>query len=536
LIGRNVSRNFFMLLCVILLFMPLTIGQIEDSINSLQIEMASGNTTHSGSNGGLMNSSWPMFHHDTRHMGRSSYGPLGTWPSVKWKFQMEGQTDSSPAIDNNGTIYIGIQGFNDKFFFAINSNGTEKWSFNPGDWVQSSPALSTDGTMYFGSNNGNLNALNPNGSVKWIRSLGKGWVFSSPAIGNDGTIYAASLASSRLCSISPNGTIQWFFNASDWIYSSPAIDNYGIIYIGSHDHYLYAIYPNGTMKWRYGTGGEIKSSPSIGNDGTIYVCSWDHYLYAIHPNGTLKWRVSTGDATETTPAIGEDGSIYVGSYNGWFFSLTPEGGENWRFKTDDGIYSSPAIDTYGIIYCGSYDGYLYALNPNGTLRWKFYAGEHVESSPVIGEDGTIYIAAYSGLSSYLYALETINNLRPSTPTIDGTASGKINQNYEYTIVSTDPDENNISYYVAWGDGISTGWFGPFPSGEEQTVSHTWTKKGTYTIRVWAMDNYSSESDPGTLSVTMPYQPPQFRIIEWLLERFPNAFPILRYFYSISFQL
>jgi outer membrane protein assembly factor BamB len=519
------------LVSLLVLFLLLSTSFI--GVSSKQESLAA-NTSDAPKDDGLMNSSWPMFHHDTRHMGRSSYGPIGTWPSVKWKFWMEGRAFSSPALDKNGTIYIGARDFH-KSFFAINSNGTEKWRFDAGDWVDSSPALSADGTMYFGSNNGNLNALNPNGSVKWIRSLGHGWVFSSPAIGNDGTIYAASLASSRLCGISPNGTIQWFFNTSDWIYSSPAIDNNGIIYIGSHDHYLYAIYPNGTMKWRYGTGGEIKSSPSIADDGTIYVCSWDHYLYAIASNGTLKWKVSTGDATETTPAIAEDGSIYVGSYNGWFFSLSPDGGENWRYKTgDEEVYSSPAIDAYGIIYCGCDNGYLYAFNPDGSVRWKFNAGDGMESSPVIGGDGTIYIAAQFGKSgdtkssTCLYALGMINNSPPSTPTIDGTASGKINQNYEYTIVSTDPDGNNISYNVAWGDGISTGWFGPFSSGEVQTVSHTWTKKGTYTIRVWAMDNYSAESDPGTLSVTMPYEPPQFYFIEWLLERFPNAFPILRY--------
>ena len=61
--------------------------------------------------GGLMNSSWPMFHHDTWHTGRSPYGPTGYLPSIKWKFQMEGQTISSPAIDENNIVYIGAEEF-----------------------------------------------------------------------------------------------------------------------------------------------------------------------------------------------------------------------------------------------------------------------------------------------------------------------------------------------------------------------------------------------------------------------------------------
>jgi outer membrane protein assembly factor BamB len=498
------------------------------------------NKSETPTDGGLQNSSWPMFHHDARHTGRSPYGPVGNWPSIKWKFQMEGQTISSPAIDENGIVYIGAEGFHDKFFFAINPNGSEKWHFNPGHWVDSSPALSSDGTIYFGSLNGNLNALYPNGSTKWIRYIGDGWVFSSPVICTDGTIYIASVNSNRLCAVNPNGTIKWYFTTGFLVYSSPAIDDNGVIYFGSHDTYLYALYPNGTLKWRYKTDDMVKGSPSIGDDGTIYVCSWDHYLYAIASNGTLKWRFNTGEATETSPAIASDGTIYIGSYNGLLFSISLAGVENWRFQTGNSIYSSPAIDTYGMIYCGSYDGYLYALNPNGTLIWRFDVGDSIESSVVIGEDGTIYIAAQfepsGGNSSYtyLYALQLINNQPPGTPTIDGPASGKIGRTYDYTMVSTDPEGNNISYYVDWGDGTTSGWIGPYTSGQEQTVNHTWSKRGTYIIQVKAKDNYSAESGWGILQVKMPtsYNIPFLQFWMKLLERFPRTFPILRHLLSI----
>jgi outer membrane protein assembly factor BamB len=528
-------KKSIILIYITFSLIPLTIIQNTDCANSLQITTAFFDTIQMESIGGLQNSSWPMFHHDVRHSGRSPYGPVGNWPLIKWKFWMEGRTDSSPVLDENGTIYIGSETY-DKSFFAIYPNGTEKWQFYAGDWVDSSPAISADGIIYFGANNGNLYALYPNGTTKWNTHLGTGWVYSSPAIDTDGTIYAASLGSSKLCAVTSNGLIKWCFNATDWIYSSPAIDDNGIVYVGSHDHYLYAVYPNGTLNWKYQATREIKSPPSIGDDGTIYVCSWDHYLYAITPNGTLKWKFNTDDAAETSPAIALDGTIYVGSYNGLLFSISPNGNENWRFQTGGEIYSSPAIDTYGIIYCGSDDGYLYALNPDGTLRWKFDAGDNMESSPVIGEDGTIFIAAQFEPSggeeshSYLYALRMIDNQPPSTPTIDGTTSGNIKQNYDYTIVSIDPERNNISYYVNWGDGTNSGWIGPYPSGQEQTVSHTWNKKGTYSIQVMARDNYSAESDWGNLSVTMPYkyEKPIMNFLEWLFMRFPHAFPILRY--------
>ena len=75
-------------------------------------------------NAGLQDSAWPMFGHDTKHTGRSPYGPnIGNTPVIRWKFWMDGSVISSPAIDENGTIYIGAQDFHESFF-AINPDGT----------------------------------------------------------------------------------------------------------------------------------------------------------------------------------------------------------------------------------------------------------------------------------------------------------------------------------------------------------------------------------------------------------------------------
>jgi outer membrane protein assembly factor BamB len=510
------------------MLMPMISRDTVESANLLSKEIASSKMQTSG---GLQNSSWPMFHHDVRHTGRSPYGANGNWYSVAWKLRMNGLTKSSPAIDKNSTIYIGGDDFH-KSFLVINNNGTINWLFDAGDFVWSSPSLSFDGIIYFGSNNGYFYAFYPNGTQKWQFYTGD-WVTSSPTIGPDGTIYFGSF-NNYFYAMNPNGTMKWRFQTGDAVLSSPAIDTNGIIYFGSHDTYLYALYSNGTMAWRYKTGDSIKGSPSMAEDGTIYVCSWDNYLYAINPNGTLKWRFGTGDATDTCPAIAQDGTVYIGSYDHKIYSISPNGTKNWAYTTSGPVPSSPAIDKNGIIYCGSEDGNLYAFNPDGTLRWRFDAGDSIESSAIIGEDGTMYIAVqnFSGpnFQTYLYALRIINEQPPSAPTITGTTNGKIKTNYEYTITSTDPEGNNISYYVDWGDGTHTGWIGPFNSGHELTVNHTWNKRGTYTIKAKAVDNYSAESGWGTLSVTMPlvYKPPHFWFLDWLLERFPNAFSILRF--------
>jgi outer membrane protein assembly factor BamB len=280
------------------------------------------------------------------------------------------------------------------------------------------------------------------------------------------------------------------------------------------------------MNWKYYCGGSLGvAEVSVGNNGLIYCGATSGYLYALYPNGTLQWMVKTGWIGGCCPAIADDGTIYIGDQQYHrIYAVNPNGSIKWYYQAQDDILSSPIIDNNGIIYCGSYDKYLYAFNPDGTLKWKFLTYGGIESSPAIDDNGIIYIGSYK----YLYALEIINDTAPTLPTITGMEGGKVRHKYDYTIVSSDPEDDNISYYIDWGDGKTTDWIGPYDSGEEIIQSHLWLVKGTYEVKVKARDGHGMESDWGILSVTMPYEPPHFQFFEWLLERFPNAFPILRF--------
>ena len=501
---------------------------------------------NNNSSNGLMDSAWPMFHHDSKHTDCSPYGVLGNAGVVKWKFNMSGLTVSSPAIDKNGTIYIGAKpDHQSDTFFAINPDGSLKWSFDTGDWVFSSPALASDGTIYVGSDNGYLYAFYPNGTLKWRFQAGGSadLVFSSPAVDYNGTIYFGVVGPGwdigRIYALNQDGTEKWHYDTDYLIYSSPAIDENGIVYIGSHDCNIYAIYPNGTLKWKYQTLAEVKSSPSIGDDGTIYCGSWDNYLYALYPNGTLKWKFDTHDAIDGSLAIDLDGNIYVGSYNGWFYSISPDGVENWRFKTGDYILSSAVIDKFGVIYICSCDGNLYVLNPDGSIRWMFVTGDNnlIRSSPVIGEDGTIYIcpafsAPYS--YSYLYAINTIVTHKPSNPTINGPPYGFKGVECTFTACCFHQDGYNVSYFFDWGDGTNSGWTGFVQPRIPVNASHTWMFSGNYIVKVKARDIYGAESDWSILKINMPKTHIHNPIIELLmkmLERFPFFEKILNQEYN-----
>ena len=88
---------------------------------------------------------------------------------------------------------------------------------------------------------------------------------------------------------------------------------------------------------------------------------------------------------------------------------------------------------------------------------------------------------------------------------------------------------DVYFYVDWGDDNFTEWEGPYHSGDEAGITHTWPEEGTYIIRAKAMDELGDESDWATLEIAMPVnqQITTYSLFQRILERFPNAFPILR---------
>jgi hypothetical protein len=118
---------------------------------------------------------------------------------------------------------------------------------------------------------------------------------------------------------------------------------------------------------------------------------------------------------------------------------------------------------------------------------------------------------------------------PDTPTINGETNGAIQTAYNYTILTNDPDQDDVQFYIDWGDNTTT-ITGFLESGDEIIISHTWNTKGTYNVKVKALDKNYDQSDWATLTVIMPCSytnRPLQQFLELIFQRFPNAFLLLR---------
>jgi hypothetical protein len=90
-------------------------------------------------------------------------------------------------------------------------------------------------------------------------------------------------------------------------------------------------------------------------------------------------------------------------------------------------------------------------------------------------------------------IEPPPNTSPTAPTITGPSRGNVGQSYAYVFNSTDPDGDDVYYYIDWGD-TSSGWIGPYPSGVGVIINHTWTRTDQYDILAQAKDINDQESN------------------------------------------
>jgi outer membrane protein assembly factor BamB len=218
--------------------------------------------------------------------GRVVYAskPDGT---VLWRMQARRKCYSSPAVADDGTVYVGSQ---DHFLYAIDPAGKVIWRTDLGGDVDSSPAIEDDGTIVAGSDKGDVVALSPQGVILWRAELG-GFVRGALSIGRDGTIFAGTYGPTpHLVALEPEtGRVRFRFpvhgtGATEFgIHGGPVEDRQGRLYFGAQDDNAYALSAEGTLLWKFKTGGDVDAPLVITEQGLLLVGSDDGKLYALGP-------------------------------------------------------------------------------------------------------------------------------------------------------------------------------------------------------------------------------------------------------------
>jgi hypothetical protein len=353
---------------------------------------------------------------------------------------------------------------------------------------------------------------------------------------------------------------------------------------GDNEAWLFKVDQDGGLQWNhtYGTyddTGEYFMQALQTSDGG-YVAAGRNYLadglnsdifvVKIDEEGTVEWEKQLGGPYP-------DGCIAVTQTIDGCYILTGQSSQSAHtpedislFKIDSlgneiwsRYYGSPYFDTGtsvlqcadgGFLVAGEYsrtsqntDAIILRTDAEGYEEWtQIFGGTQSDGFLEIqqtSDDGAIVVGFTESFGAgdsdiWVMKFSAFENRPPSPPTIIGPTKGKINVEVTYNFSTADPEGDQVYYYIDWGDGTNSSWIGPYSSGVTIPQSHTWSKKGTYIIKAKAKDVRGYESGWGQLSITMPFSyniPLQF-FWDRFFQRFPLAFPILRYMmgYQIPF--
>jgi hypothetical protein len=238
------------------------------------------------------------------------------------------------------------------------------------------------------------------------------------------------------------------------------------------------------------------------HDEDVFYCSnWGDPVWIVDRDGGIVDSFNLGDTTSTY------GFAYDDDENGpylWVFDQT-SGAESTIYQWD--------------LTAGAFTGFSKDVNADvgsgaGIAGGLWLAPDYQDGLMCIG--GCVQDSSAPGVTDWLfvYELYTTNAppLTPSTPT--GPSEGVVEQDYDFTASTTDPDEDDIQY--GWdfdGDFVVDEWTSFVSSGTASTVSTSYDEPGTYSIRVRARDVNdleSSWSSPHSIVIT---ELPNLKVID-----------------------
>lgn len=167
-------------------------------------------------------------------------------------------------------------------------------------------------------------------------------------------------------------------------------------------------------------------------------------------------------------------------------------------------------------------------------KYEYSWLEYTQPFIISGIGGSILlqltIADNAGNDHYETQYINIEN-PPSKPKITGQTRGVPGREYEYSFLSYDYFRgDDIFYYIDWGDGNVEEWLGPYASGTEISLKHTWQSQNTYVLKAKAKDVYGAESDWSIIYVTLPRNR-MLEIFSNFLDNYPLLYKILSSFFS-----
>jgi glutaredoxin-related protein len=141
----------------------------------------------------------------------------------------------------------------------------------------------------------------------------------------------------------------------------------------------------------------------------------------------------------------------------------------------------------------------FIVSVGGTSSEEYYFGlidqaRHRPTPDICLEITFTWLASAQLQIDYVLYNRELTNEPPAVPVLpSGNSRFLVNEQQTFTTGSRDPDGDSVYYRWSFGDGDSSEWLGPYSSGQESEVAHTWIDTGTFDVAVLARDKFDAES-------------------------------------------
>jgi outer membrane protein assembly factor BamB len=289
-----------------------------------------------------------------------------------WKADVGAAVHSTSALSSRLLLHLGAD---DGHVHAFDRFGVEAWNVDLSTlgnqsapaFVRSSPAIDDDGQIYVGTHRGVVASISKAGQLSWSRALAAGVISSSVALDDEGLLFAATEGGSVFALSRATGATVWTRSGLGSIQASPSVGLHDV-YVATMSGQLLALSrTTGATAWTAALGGPASASPAVNPRGQIVIGTEQGKVLAVSPLGATVWSVDVGSAVFSTPAIGADGIAYLATSAGNVLALAlNDGAEVWRYSARSTIHGSPALTSQGYVIVGDDAGNVYALGTDPT--------------------------------------------------------------------------------------------------------------------------------------------------------------------------
>ena len=354
---------------------------------------------------------WPMLGYCPARIGRSPFkGPHGSQPVVTPIALNHGPL-TSPVIDASGTVYVAGQ----SALVALDPEltiATQTWQLEgdtENDQTDTSPVIAQDGTVWIGTATGKLYAATTTGSTRHDVAF----FFGTPVIDPSGTIIFPATTEptetkQSLRGVAADGATVFDVLVEEApLHSVPARGWDGSLFVGTLGQLLVTVQPPDQHTFSdLGAPVNDFEPPLVHPSGLVLaeVGGADHMqLAAFDAKGNFVWKVELpgGNNLSNGAAVGPQGGVFASTAQGLAVVDVAVQAVVRGIDFGDPTASTrlPTIDADGIVYVTK-GATIYAIDPSADTNPIFSVpGPNdlpFESSPAIGKNGWVYVASTDG--------------------------------------------------------------------------------------------------------------------------------------------